>query len=274
MDSLPTDFFALLALVFVWGAKHGFDADHLATVDGLTRFNARSNPALASHCGSLFSLGHGSVVILVALGVSTLADGWSVPMWLAHLGSWISIVFLLALAWLNLRAVALTPAGEIVRPAAGIKGRLLARFQNTRQPAMVAGVGALFALSFDTLSQAALFALTASQFGGPAHGLALGLAFTAGMLLCDGLNGLWIARLLRRSDQSAAIASRIMGVSIAGIALTVAGFGLAKYISPAVDAWAEGTELAFGLLLIAVVLSSFWLAMRLASSTVPAHGSR
>ena len=47
MDSLPSDGFALAALVFVLGMKHGFDADHLATIDGLTRYNARRNPALA-----------------------------------------------------------------------------------------------------------------------------------------------------------------------------------------------------------------------------------
>jgi hypothetical protein len=45
MPALPDDGFALVLLVFVLGVKHGFDADHLATIDGLTRFNARRNPA-------------------------------------------------------------------------------------------------------------------------------------------------------------------------------------------------------------------------------------
>jgi nickel/cobalt transporter (NiCoT) family protein len=274
MDALPNDFLALIALVFVWGAKHGFDADHLATIDGLTRFNSRANPSLARYCGSLFSIGHGAVVVLVALAVSTLANGWQVPTWLEHTGSWISIAFLVLLAFVNLRAVLQTPAGQVVSPAAGVRGRLFARLQRTGHPAMVAGVGALFALSFDTMSQAALFALTASQFGGWQHGLALGLAFMGGMLLCDGLNGYWIARLLKRADRAAAIASRIMGVSIAAIALIVAGFGLARYVSPAAEAWAEGTELSFGLLVVVVVLASFAAALRLAGSASPASGSR
>jgi nickel/cobalt transporter (NiCoT) family protein len=135
-------------------------------------------------------------------------------------------------------------------------------------------VGALFALSFDTLSQATLFALTASQFGGWQHGLALGLSFMLGMLLCDGLNGLWIARLLKRSDRMAAIASRLMGLTIAGIALAVAGFGLAKYLSPAVEAWSEGSELLFGLAVIAVVLSSFIVAARLSGPRLSAGATR
>ena len=41
MHDLPTEWTALCALVFLLGLKHGFDADHLATIDGLTRFNAR-----------------------------------------------------------------------------------------------------------------------------------------------------------------------------------------------------------------------------------------
>ena len=42
---LPTEWLALLGLVFVLGAKHGLDADHLAAIDGLTRYNLRQRPA-------------------------------------------------------------------------------------------------------------------------------------------------------------------------------------------------------------------------------------
>jgi high-affinity nickel-transport protein len=41
MHDLPTEWSALAALVFLLGLKHGFDADHLAAIDGLTRYNAR-----------------------------------------------------------------------------------------------------------------------------------------------------------------------------------------------------------------------------------------
>ena len=59
MDQLPATWTALCVLGFVLGARHGFDADHLATIDVLTRYNARTNPALARFCGALFSLAHG-----------------------------------------------------------------------------------------------------------------------------------------------------------------------------------------------------------------------
>ena len=99
MGTLPADFLSLMILTFVLGMKHGFDADHLATIDGLTRFNARQRPALARYCGSLFSLGHGVVVMAIALGVSALAGQWEVPEWFGLLGSLISIAFLVALGW-------------------------------------------------------------------------------------------------------------------------------------------------------------------------------
>jgi nickel/cobalt transporter (NiCoT) family protein len=262
METLPTDWFALASLVFVLGMKHGFDADHLATIDGLTRFNARRNPGLARYCGVLFSLGHGAVVLAIALTVSTLAQSWEVPEWMDALGAWISIAFLAALGVVNLHAVLSAAPDDVVQPL-GLKGRLFARLQHTSKPLLVAAVGALFAFSFDTMSQAALFALTSQQFGGWEHALTLALLFMLGMLVTDGINGLWISRLIRRADDVARIASRVMGLVVAGVSLLVAGFGVAKFVSPTVDAWSDGKELAFGLLLVVIIAGSYLLAVRL-----------
>ena len=262
METLPNDWLSLLILTFVLGMKHGFDADHLATIDGLTRFNARARPGMARYCGTLFSLGHGAVVMAIALGVSTLAGQWEVPEWFGTLGALISIAFLVALGSLNLGAVLRAEPHEIVQPV-GVKGRLLGGLRQVSHPALVALVGALFALSFDTLSQAAFFALTATQFGGWEHALLLATLFMAGMLLTDGINGLWIARLIARADQVALIASRVMGLVVSGISLLVAAFGAAKLLSPAIDAWSEGKELVFGFSLVAIIALSFIWAVRL-----------
>ncbi len=260
---LPNDWIALLALVFILGAKHGLDADHLATIDGLTRYNLRLAPQRARWCGSLFSLGHGAVVMLIALGVGLASVKWQVPEWMEDLGTWISISFLTLLGILNLRAVLTAPAGDMVATV-GFKAGLLRRLQATSHPLAIAAVGSLFALSFDTLSQAALFAVTATQHGGVAHTLALGLAFTIGMLLADGANGLWIARMLRRADQRARIASRVMGLMVAAISLSVAAFGLARWLRADISQWYEGKELLVGVAVILVLTSSFvvgtWLA--------------
>lgn len=265
METLPNDWLALMFLVFMLGVKHGLDADHLATIDGLTRFNAQRNPRLARWCGFLFSLGHGVVVIAVALAIGALTRSWAVPEWMEDLGVWISISFLTLLGVLNLAAVLSARPGQVVQPV-GLKGRFLGRLQRTGNPLLIAAVGALFALSFDTMSQAALFALTGTQFGGVSHALTLGLLFMLGMMLMDGVNGLWIARLIRRADRLACIASRVMGVAVGGLSLLVAGFGLARYASPEVSAWSDGKELAVGLSFVVVVALSFLLALRLARS--------
>jgi len=242
--------------------KHGFDADHLATIDGLTSYNARTRPGMAPYCGTLFSLGHGAVVMAIALGVSAIAGQWAVPEWFGLLGSLISIAFLVALGSLNLAAVLRTAPDAVVQPV-GLKGRLLGSLRHVSHPVLVALVGALFALSFDTLSQAAFFALTATQFGGWQHALVLALLFMLGMLLTDGINGLWIARLIARADQVALVASRVMGLVVSAISLLVAAFGAAKLVSPAIDAWSEGKELVFGGALVAIIAISFVAAMRL-----------
>lgn len=262
METLPTDWLSLLILTFVLGMKHGFDADHLATIDGLTRYNARQRPGLARYCGTLFSLGHGAVVMAIALGVSAIAGRWEVPEWFGLLGAVISIAFLVALGSLNLAAVLAAGPDEIVQPV-GLKGKLLGNLRHVSQPALIALVGALFALSFDTLSQAAFFALTATQFGGWEHALILASLFMLGMLLTDGINGLWIARLIARADQVALVASRVMGLVVSGVSLLVAAFGAAKLLSPAVNAWSEGKELVFGFMLVAIIALSFVAAVRL-----------
>jgi len=267
MGAMPHDAVGLVLVVFILGLKHGMDPDHLATIDGLTRFNARSRPRLSRWSGCLFSLGHGFVVTLVAAAVALLAHEWSVPSWLADFGAWISILFLLALGSANLWTVFRSPYDQVVR-AVGLKGRFLKRFSEASHPVVIASVGAAFALSFDTLSQAALFSLTATHLAGLVFAIALGLIFMLGMMVTDGVNGLWVARLLKRTDQRARIASRVMGLAIAFLSLAIAGLGMAKYFAPTVATMLEGTSLLMGIILATILLASFGLAIRLSRPAV------
>ena len=268
MHELPTEWTALCALVFLLGLKHGFDADHLATIDGLTRFNTRQRRPFGRYCGALFSLGHGVVVLLIAAGVGVASERWDAPEWVEAFGAWTSIAFLTLIGIVNLHAVLSAAPGEVVAPV-GLKGRLLGRLHHAGRPLTVALVGALFAVSFDTIGQSALFALTAIQFGGVGHALALGLLFTFGMLVTDGINGLWISRLIARADQLACIASRVMGLAVSGVSLLVAAFGAAKLAMPAIGAWSEGKELIFGATVILLIGASFMMSRALAHRATP-----
>ena len=269
MHDLPATWSALCALVFMLGLRHGFDADHLAAIDGMTRLSANQQRAHARYCGALFSLGHGIVVAVIAITVDSLSERWETPPWLDALGAWISIAFLVLIGAANLRAVWKAAPGSVVS-LVGICGRFLGRWMQARRPQSVAMVGALFALSFDTVSQSALFAMTATQFGGLAHALTLALLFVLGMLAADGLNGWWIATLIARADRTAATASRIMSLAVSLASLLVAGLGIAKFVSPVVDQWGEGKELMFGAAVLALIGASYALARRIGRMRSPA----
>lgn len=263
MDTLPTTFPALAALAFVLGARHGLDADHLATIDGLTRLHR-----IGRHwCGLLFSLGHGAVVVAVVVALTALHRQWQVPDWFQATGTVVSLAFLLLLGVANLRALMATPAGQVLQPV-GFKGRWLGALLQGRHPLWAAAVGALFALSFDTLSQAALFAVAGNDHGGGQATL-LALLFVAGMLVTDGINGWWVARLLAASDARAVRASRVMGGTVAAISLGVAALGIARWLSPHVDGWADDQGLALGATVLLVMAGSYTLARALARRVSP-----
>jgi high-affinity nickel-transport protein len=270
--SIPTDdWLALVALALTLGLKHGLDADHLVAIDGLTRFNAQFRPRFARWCGVFFSLGHGSVVIAVAVLVGLAADRWIVPGWLEDLGAWISIAFLAGLGIVNLAAVANTPPDDVVRTVA-FRGWLLGRLMRTSKPLAIMLVGALFALSFDTISQAALFAVAASSIGSWADGAVLAGVFMLGMTIADGVNGFWISSLLGSASRRARVASRVMGLAVGALSLGLAAVGAARYFSGSLSGWLEGHELWMGLAVIAFVAGAFALAMALGRR--PGEGAR
>ena len=246
----------LCCTVFVLGLRHGLDADHLATIDGFTRFNSGARPGLARWCGALFSIGHGGVVILVAVTIGGAATRYEIPGWVRDFGAWVSIGFLALLGLLNLSLVLRAPADDLVHPT-GLRSRVLSRLTRTTHPFAIASIGALFAVSLDTLSQAVLFSATAARFGGWRSAAVLGALFTLGMLLVDGINGAWVAALLTRADRRARVASRAMGLFVAVLSLAVAALGVAQYFNPGSDATMESSGLFIGVLLvIAVALGS------------------
>jgi high-affinity nickel-transport protein len=263
MESLPTHWLALVAVVFLLGLKHGLDPDHLAAIDGLARFNAARRPALSRWSGLLFSAGHGVVVTLVAVAVATVATGWRAPAWLEHAGTWISIAFLTLLGIANLAAVARTPRGELVR-AVGVRSRLFERLTRAEHPVLIAAVGAAFALSFDTISQAVLFSITGSNLAGWLFATLLGVVFTAGMMATDALNGLWVSHLVRRADGRAAVASRMMSLAIATTSLAIAALAAARYALPALDEQLASWGVALSAGVVVAVAAAYAAAMRLA----------
>ncbi|HEY5900861.1 MAG TPA: nickel transporter [Burkholderiales bacterium] len=235
MATAAIDSLALAALVFVLGLKHGFDPDHLVAIDGFARAAARTRPRFARWAGVFFSLGHGAIVTATAFAVALAAAQWQLPAWLEPLGATISIGVLLALGTANLALLWRSPRGSRVA-LVGLRGRWLGpRLAEASHPAVMAAVGAAFALSFDTLSNVLLFSI-----GGAAasalFALLLGVLFTLGMVATDALNGWWVARMVLAADAKAAAASRWMSLAVGVLCLTIAGGGLAAYALPELGA--------------------------------------
>lgn len=252
MDTLPTEWGALIGLVFALGLRHGIDADHVATIDALTRLAERQR---SRWCGLLFAAGHGSAVMLLVLAVAAGSQGWKPPEWLAPLGAWVSITLLALLGAANLRAAWRAAPGEVVA-LGGLRGRWVGRLVGSGHPAAAAGVGVLFALSFDTVSLAVMFALAGLAGGGVVHAAVLGGTFAFGMALTDGANGLWLAHLLQKTGAAAARASRVTAVIVGGASLGVALLGALRLVSPATDAWADEAGLWLGAGLLTVLLAA------------------
>lgn len=243
---MTNDLIALFALAFAFGIKHGLDPDHLATIDGLVRYNASARPWLSRWSGVLFSTGHGLVVIAAVELIVLMPGRISFPLWLEGLGEALSIFTLLLLGVLNLYA-AFNTRQQAARPV-GLKSWM--QF-HAGHPAIVLGIGALFALSIDTMSQAVFFSQAANNISLELYAFTLGVVFTLGMIVSDGVNGMLTARFVKESAKRALIASRIMSLFIGSLSLLVGVMGLARWIQPA---YVEDFDLLAILPGIAVVL--------------------
>src|SRR5580692_10891730 len=94
------------ALAYSFGLRHGFDADHIAAIDNVTRtlMHEGRRPVAA---GLFFALGHSTVVVglsaAVVLTTASLEDRFGVLRSLGGIiGTAVSALFLLAIAAANM----------------------------------------------------------------------------------------------------------------------------------------------------------------------------
>jgi high-affinity nickel-transport protein len=200
---------------YTLGMRHAFDADHIAAIDNTTRKLMGEGQRPLS-VGFWFSLGHSSVVfvlaLLLSLGVKALAgpvrdDDSRLHDVTALIGTTVSGAFLYLIAAVNL--VVLVGIWKVFRrmrtgrydEAAleeqlnnrGFMNRLLGRvMKSITKSWQMYPLGLLFGLGFDTATEIALLVLAGS---GAASGLpwyailTLPVLFAAGMSLLDTIDG-------------------------------------------------------------------------------------
>ncbi|WP_426227202.1 HoxN/HupN/NixA family nickel/cobalt transporter [Pseudarthrobacter sp. DSP2-3-2b1] len=291
----------LVLTAYLAGIKHSYDWDHLAAIDNSTRkFVAQRQDPVS--VGFAFSLGHSSVVILagflVIAGAGVMGElvreGSAGSLVLGLIGSGVSGLFLLAMGLFNgsafVRAARVLrrsrSGGEPIAPkdleAQGFVARLLARpLSRVSRPRHIYVIGFLFGLGFDTATTIGLLMMTtaASLAGVSLLALiALPLAFTAAMTLCDSLNGVAMMRLYRSAlDEprrklgfNAAVTgiSALSALFIAVITLgglLNAAFGLGDPLT----SWLGSVDLGEAGLLLVALLLAVW-----AAASLPGRGGR
>lgn len=212
-------FWFLITMAFFLGIRHGFDLDHLAIIDSMTRM-IRSNRRLSKIVGLLFSLGHGMVVIVVSLLIGNGLTSSHIPAWLNGVGDTISLTFLFIFGLVTLWNVLRHPSKSTL--PASFKNYLSRKLiKKNINPISIISIGILFALSFDTVSQVVLFSLSAKAMAGCLFSGLLGIVFMLGMMASDGLNGLLVAMLIQRADTMSLLLSRMAGLFIASFSLSI-----------------------------------------------------
>lgn len=248
--------FGSVALALALGLRHGLDADHLAAIDGMTRFQMVQRRAFAPYCGALFSTGHGAVIVVAAILLARLSSAWTPPGWLEPTGKIVSAAILLLLGVSNL----LPALSHRQRPQhihlVGLRSGLFARALRSSRPWQIMLVGVLFALSFDALGLAVLFASSAG-LSGAAFAAVLALVFASGMIIVDTTNGLWLARLAGRSDRLSAAGARSMTISVALISLLVGAAMTSSCLSSSFDQWLNRYELGASALVVLAVFCAY-----------------
>lgn len=274
------------------GARHAFDIDHIAAIDTTTRaFLARGTRT--ESIGFWFALGHSTIVVsavaLLCLGFSAFTaqlDDERSGLY-AFAGVWGPAVagsFLLLAALLNLgplrRAFAEMRQSSSSPPEAadargalpgGVLGRALRpALARVSRPWHMYVVGFLFGLGFDTASTIGLLALGGAVVpGAPSWtALALPVLFTAGMVLCDTLDGMLMQRAYawsrngrtRRAgyDFTITAVSIVVAVIVGMLSLLDAARSWAGGSAGGALDWLDAVDLSAAGPLVVVLLLAIW----------------
>ena len=198
-----------LALFFVLGLRHGVEPDHIAAIDGMTLRALDHHEPHAPWTGSLFALGHGAAVALLAVAVSLLAASFTLPPLLLAITDWLPIALLAMLGAWNLRAL-LAPGHY--RPTS-VRMRLMpAALRERTDLWSTVMIGLLFALVIDTLAHVSAWSVFATNRGGWSAGLIAGLLFSGGMLIASTASSQLLCRVLGSARSDAATARFRRGI--------------------------------------------------------------
>ncbi len=237
--------------VFVLGMRHGADPDHLAAIDNVTRNSHGARPRTSRFTGVFFAVGHSVMVLLLAVIFSVISGELAQRAhWLEKAGGWLGVIILVAMAVLNIHAL----LRNDVR-LTGVKTRLLPPLlREARNPLVAVPIGLLFGLGFETSSQIAAYGAAFSQGGGAIAGVIVGLAFCAGLVVTDALDGFLVHHIVAHRSSSLPRVARLWLWSVTFFALAVAAYDFVGLVGVETSA---NVDLFVGLGLVGILVLTF-----------------
>nr|WP_239549279.1 sodium:proton antiporter [Scopulibacillus daqui] len=240
----------MLLLVFTLGIRHGLDADHLAYIDGVARYNWRKNSPWARWVGTFFSFGHGLIVASIAVILGMVSQNFRYPSYFDAIGTWVSVLSLFLIGTLNIYNLLHTEDKDY--EPKGIKGKVIPKvFSETTNPLMIILTGIVFAAAADTVSQTAVWALAASHFSSYMP-IILGLTFMIGMMLTDTADSLITFRMINQSGKMGQTASKVMGWVIVALAYGVSLYEAVTYFNPSMEINFEAVGVALFTIIVCI----------------------
>jgi len=209
------------ALAYSFGLRHAFDADHISAIDDSTRIMlAKGKKPLG--VGLFFSLGHSTIVLSLSIAIAFAAKtairfqknyaetgaiiGASVSGFFLYLVGILNLVILIGVLKVWKKAKSGQFSHEHLNELLNERGIMKRVFRGFFKKGFdhswqLYPVGVLFGLGFDTATEVALLALSATTAVGAVGGtlpplaiIALPIIFAAGMSMMDALDGIFMTK--------------------------------------------------------------------------------
>jgi high-affinity nickel-transport protein len=253
MNILQQNFTGFIILL-VLGLRHGLDPDHITVIDGYTYRLHEKKSFWSRWVGSLFALGHGAMVIIIALSLSILKSNFKMPSWLDIVVEWLPLAMLLMIGISNLISLA-------QKKQTGIKGfrkHLLPKYFSTHlNPFTVILTGIVFGFIFDTSSQIAAFGYAVSASNQVMYAVLGGLVFSVGLIMTGTCDSFLLSKLLKTFDQKKIQTHRFkLNVLITVMCFALPIYKVVSYFNPGLELNTFQNNIV-GLSFIAIIISLY-----------------
>jgi high-affinity nickel-transport protein len=285
-------------LAYTFGLRHAFDADHIASIDSVTRKLMQQNKRPTT-VGFYFAIGHSMALVIFVIGIAAFAswdasnDKVSIIDSSAGLAStFVSSSFLIIMAVLNLAIARSTYIAykkvrrggayseedfDMLLNKRGFMARIFRPlFRLVSKGWHMSVVGLLFGLGFDTATEVSLLGIAGAE---AARGLSVWVIlifpalFAAGMTLMDTTDSILMVRAyswafrnpLRKLhyNLTITIVSALVAFVVAGIevlALATEQFNLRGQLWDQVSSLSQHWEM-IGILVVSLFVASWFVSM-------------